>query len=347
MSRRVQVLWVSGAILLFAANSSRAGALDDWLWRNPLPQGNPVGAVWYGNGIFLTAGARGTLLISTNGTDWTLHRTPGTCGGIVEIIYAQGKYVAVGDNIMTSTNAIDWVCRAPANPEKYHLAYGNGTFVATGPYDDIATSPDGITWTPRTLGICCNELLNITDIAFGSGRFVIIGYPSATAVSTDGLTWPTNAEIEAVTFGAGQFVAVGAQYHEYSYPQFGQYELLMMRSTNGSSWDATLPWIRGRLYAATYGNGTFVAIGESSSLLTSSDGFMTWTTQRFPPGVSYYFSDVIWAGGLFAACANGGILLTSPDGTNWTPHVTGAETIQSLGYRQGQFVGVGHEGSII
>jgi len=106
-------------------------------------------------------------------------------------------------------------------------------------------------------------------------------------------------------------------------------------------------WIRGRLYAATYGTGTFVAIGESTSLLTSSDGFMTWTTQRFPPGVSYYFSDVIWAGGLFAACANGGILLTSPDGTNWTPHVTGAETIQSLGYRQGQFVGVGHEGSII
>ena len=41
-----------------------ANPLDTWHWRNPVPQGNPLESIAYGNGTFVVVGDGGTILTS-------------------------------------------------------------------------------------------------------------------------------------------------------------------------------------------------------------------------------------------------------------------------------------------
>src|SRR2546426_1054068 len=62
------------AFLIFA-EVGRADPLDTWLWRNPLPTGNYVNGIAYGNGQFVAVGNLGTILTSTDGTNWVLRES--------------------------------------------------------------------------------------------------------------------------------------------------------------------------------------------------------------------------------------------------------------------------------
>lgn len=42
-------------------------ALDNWHWRNPLPQGNTLFGVTYGNGTFVAVADYGTIITSPDG----------------------------------------------------------------------------------------------------------------------------------------------------------------------------------------------------------------------------------------------------------------------------------------
>jgi hypothetical protein len=57
---------VSFQLLLFFLpfDQSLGAALDVWNWRNPLPQGNSLNSVAYGNGQFLAVGNGATLPFS-------------------------------------------------------------------------------------------------------------------------------------------------------------------------------------------------------------------------------------------------------------------------------------------
>ncbi|SMP66566.1 S-layer homology domain-containing protein [Anoxynatronum buryatiense] len=78
------------------------------------------------------------------------------------------------------------------------------------------------------------------------------------------------------------------------------------------------------LWGVTYGNGTFVAVGKSETILTSPDG-VTWTTRK--SGGFYLLKGVGYGNNMFVAVgwvAGGvGMILTSPDGVTWTPRTSG------------------------
>ncbi|MDF9407124.1 hypothetical protein L7E55_01915 [Pelotomaculum isophthalicicum JI] len=81
-------------------STAMADPLDQWAWRNPLPQGNRLNSVSYGNGIFVAVGSNGTILTSTdsvncNGTNWTI-QTSGTLNGFFAVSYGNGTFAAVG-----------------------------------------------------------------------------------------------------------------------------------------------------------------------------------------------------------------------------------------------------------
>jgi hypothetical protein len=65
------------------------------------------------------------------------------------------------------------------------VTYGNGLFVAVGDGGAILTSPDGVTWTPRTSGTS-NTLFGVT---YGNGLFVAVGDGGAILTSPDGVNW--------------------------------------------------------------------------------------------------------------------------------------------------------------
>ena len=182
----------------------------------------------YGNGIFVAVGQYGGILTSPDAKTWTSRISRVTSDDLSGIAYGNGTFVAVGTSyigtgeggtIVSSQDGTTWTLRSSGRTsgnrfDLFDVAYGNGMFVAVG-YDynarqsGIVVSPDGVTWTKRTL---LNE--SSSGIAYGNGIFVAVGY-NAISTSPDGLVWRNGTArpglmLYAVTYGNGTFAAVGS-----------------------------------------------------------------------------------------------------------------------------------------
>src|SRR5580698_6763881 len=117
-----------------------AGPLDNWHWRNPLPNGNPqfgaqaLNSIIFTNGTFFGVGNSGVISTSSDTTNWTQTITA-TSNQLSSIIDAGGKFVAVGGNgtVETSPDGTNWVLQNSGTTSTLNtVAYGNGKFVAVG-----------------------------------------------------------------------------------------------------------------------------------------------------------------------------------------------------------------------
>jgi len=103
-----------------------------------------------------------------------------------------------------------------------------------------------------------------------------------------------------------------------------------------------------------YGNSTFVAVGESGTILTSSDG-TTWTSRT--SGTTNHLYGVTYANSTFVTVGDNATILTSSDGTTWTNTSTNKRTLRyfskaetnnlyGVTYGDGLFVVVGGDATI-
>ena len=346
-------------------------ALDNWHWRNPLPQGNTLRGVTYGHGVFAAVGDAGTILTSPDGATWT-KRDSGLplsdslsawYSSLNGLTYANNLFVAVGKGgtLITSPDGVTWTKRTSGtDSDLYGVAYGNGVFVAVGGDTSsssthtyvVLTSPDGITWT-KTVSGTSYELLGV---AYGEGLFVAVGFDQENNdarifSSPDGITWTErNHEhkwpLRGLAYGNGHFVAVGS-------PDMDGCSILS--SSDGITWfkrTAELVSSIGSLTivahtffeAVTYGNGIFVVTGVMGDVFTSTDA-VTWTgksgstTNGFS---SNYLFGVGYANGTFVAVGEAGRIQTSPNGVTWTKRASGdSDAFAAITYSSGLFVAVG------
>jgi len=70
----------------------------------------------------------------------------------------------------------------------------------------------------------------------------------------------------------------------------------------------------------TYGNSTFVIVGNSGTILTSPDG-TSWDNRT--SGTTVTLSEVTYGNNIFVPVGSSGTILTSPDGTTWTSRSSG------------------------
>jgi len=151
-----------------------------WQLRQNTP-GDLTGLA-YGNGVFVATG-RDSAWMSQDGITWQPVNT-NILFWLPDVIFAQGKFVAVGAQRFTSastkplvavsTNGVDWTnANPPGEPILQAVAYGNGTFVANGDGGNFLTSPDAIAWTmhggvdePFWL-----PPIRFSALAFGNGKF--------------------------------------------------------------------------------------------------------------------------------------------------------------------------------
>ena len=66
------VVRLTVAIFVLSAAALRGQTCGPWNWVNPLPQGNALQAVTWGNGRYVTVGRAGTILTSADGVSWAL-----------------------------------------------------------------------------------------------------------------------------------------------------------------------------------------------------------------------------------------------------------------------------------
>jgi len=133
---------------------------------------------------------------------------------------ASGRWVAVGaaGTMITSTDGSNWVAVTSVTPaiatDLRGVAVLNGTsiFAAVGAGGEVARSIDGLAWTTQV--ITASDLQAVAASATGTPVFVAVGRAGVAFTSLDGTTWTnpatgTASDLFAVVNGNGQYVAVG------------------------------------------------------------------------------------------------------------------------------------------
>jgi hypothetical protein len=124
---------------------------------------------------------------------------------------------------------------------------------------------------------------------------------------------------------------------------------LIKTSTDGSNWTSrssnTTNWLKG----VAYGNGTFVAVGLSGTVLTSKDG-ATWTPVAI--NTTAELRGIAFGNGYFVAvgeeAGRGSILTSSDNGNTWVARPSGSENgFYGVNYGNNMFYAVGAAGTIL
>jgi hypothetical protein len=167
------------------------------------------------NSLYVVTGARGTILTSPDGTNWTT-RTSGTSNLLSSVTEWPGGLVASGDNgtILTSPNGISWTKQTVSTTNwPYRVRWLNGTLIAVGQNGIILTSTSGSNWSARTSGTA-NWL---TDVAFIEDTWFAVGALNGPMLTSSNLVnWTSRATVTkkplyAAATEGGQLVIVGAE----------------------------------------------------------------------------------------------------------------------------------------
>jgi hypothetical protein len=236
-----------------------------------------------------------------------------------------------------------------------------GTSMSSTPSNVTPYNASAKTWTPNSplssknlygvgyasLTTCSN---NPTSAA---GNFVAVGAGGAIFTSADGRSWtaavsvPLGSDLYAVTGNATNlnnptsppallWVAVGDGVSVYS--------------NDGNYWvQGSLASGTSALRSLTHAGGTFVAVGDGGTIVSSTDG-ITWTPQTSNSPNNNNLNGVTH-GGNYVAVGDSGTILVSGNGANWT-RVLAAGISTNTNLRQvasfgSLYVAVGDAGTIV
>ena len=325
----------TGGTILHSANGGLSWAASISGTANTLNRVTYAGAT--GFNYWVAVGDGGIIRKSTDGTTWaslnsgTTKRLVGIAsrgaGTIKLVAVAEDSTVLVSDNHGQTWTALTINAPYPMLWNDGATAYGADGFQMTAP-------DNGTNWS-YSLPL----VGSFAGIGYGNGRYVALA-GQARVSSTDLDHWtaaPSTYGHNAVTFGAGLLVSVGAgsQYEPRGY---------VSTSVEGAKWiDRTTP-TQASLNAITYALGRFVAVGDASTVINSVDG-VNWSNRTLPGGGGA-LRGVTFGKGLFTAVGQGGILRTSGDGDIWTNAPGTGANLNSVAFANGLFVAVGDNGAI-
>lgn len=264
------------------------------------------------------------------GTTITLTTQTSLNGGIA---YGSGVFCISGSGwSATSPDGVTWIYSTSftTSVAGVGFAYCNDRFIKCFTKAYCQTSTNGLTWTDTTLPLSQPWMTPV----YLNGAYYIFGNNVTTyAYSTDGVTWvsktlPTGVAtaLVAAAYGNGLYIVTGYVSATVS----GSY----YTSTDGVNWTLGTAFPSFGICNITFGNGVFVAVGASGSLLaTSTDGF-NWTTHATPGTYRNSSSDRnLWFGrGQFWYGSTSLAFYSSTDGIIWTTHSTNAFAAQWLAY---------------
>ncbi len=295
---------------------------------------SPVSGVAFGAGRFvaLTANtiSQGNTFYSTNGSDWTgspyasmLTVPPGA------VTFGAGRFVAVGGNDATGDNAISSSTTGTNWTQNYTgssgalkaVAFGSSQFVAVGRASDgfkpVLTSSDGVNWSVRTfLAQLTNNLFGIT---YGAGNFVAVGAAGAVARSADGISWTqqsitTSNHLRSVLFTNSQFVAVGDAGSIFTSP-------------DGTTWTRRASGTTRDLAAITYFGNRYVAVGDFGTLLVSSNS-VTWSSMDASTDI--HLTSAAVGGGQLVLGGESVLVTSTTNLLDWKPRFLGSGATEPI-----------------
>ncbi len=261
----------------------------------------------------------------------------------------QNRFVAYGyDGLrMSSADGKTWSKPVMAEGrDKYYFqscAHGADKFLALarqGEHALFSSSADGESWSkPIKVEVKDGRLI---DLAYGNGQFLAIGgnmdgHWTTVSSSTDGENWSEAKKFDKepllmrVTFGAGQFVAVGIK---------GRVAV----SVDGQKWQDAEPLPElDTFISVAFGNGVFVGAGLHGLRFHSIDG-LKWVG-RVVGEEGEHINSMIWTGDQFVGVGLGATFF-SKDGRDWK-RVPNTHAPTACTYGNGLFVGSLWKGRIL
>lgn len=206
------------------------------------------------------------IVTSADGVDWIQHNAPASAGILTSVAWSGKQFVAVGwGDPLISQDGVTWkVASLPVEGRLQSVTWRSSQFVAVGQRVGagslIVTSPDGVTWTPRSA-----PGKGLTGVAWSKDRLVAVGH-SMILTSPDGVIWeeqkmPADGELNDVTWGGIQFVAVGRTQpstREVTSP-------LILTSSDGMTWNQSKFSSEGSLWGIAWNGIRFVTVGQTRS----------------------------------------------------------------------------------
>lgn len=235
------------------------------------------------------------------------------------ISYTTTVAVGVGTSIVTLDD-ITWNINNLSIFTGFGVAWNGSLFVAVGqPYvaganqPAIATSPDGINWTPIPTPYIFGR-----GIAYNGSLFVAVSSAGSSIItSPDGINW--SIPISPLSSGFG-VVWSGSHWVVVGQDTSGNN---VATSPDGINWTAGTLSVLAVGYGIAWNGSLFVAVGQqigsvSPAIVTSPDG-LTWTDRSSSLSSG---RGIAWNGSLWIAVGYGKLggssIVTSPDGINWT-----------------------------
>lgn len=283
------------------STSTSGGAFGSW--TTEVSGAQVLNAVSFSNGIFLTAGTNSIVGGSTDGVSWT-------------------------NNLSTIFT-----------PSPHEL------IIVTGQAGFVAVSADGVNWVQENPGVTVNlnASINIPNFLASPGSatndlncIIVAGDSGTVLTSIDGTGWAhqtsgTTNDLNGLAWSSDAIIAVGA---------LGT----VLRSTDRLTWSSvtsnTTATLNDIIYvspSSLYPQGVFTAVGESGTIIRSTDGGLTWSNlSQFLTGT---FSSVACGGGRYVAVGPSGYVAQSVDGIIWTRY--SGKIFSSVAYGAGKFVTVG------
>ncbi len=245
---------------------------------------------------------------------WTLRANGVTPNQLNDVIFAGGKFVAVGINqtILSSSDGVTWTrVTFPTGNSLTGIAHNGARYVTCGYRFNNTTqkglaaySDDGTNWTLVNID---TGLAQFWGIAHGAGRFVAVGDGGIIYSSADGVTWTAAASgittvLRAVTFADGLFVITGDNGRVFV-------------SSDGVNWtNRSLPSTAG-FWGATKHNGVWYT--RSGSTTYSSPDAVTWTRVASSSASSLSSFKIQSVGGVLLTGLNSGTIDFGENAQTW------------------------------
>lgn len=191
---------------------------DGKTWTKQTPNMSGASELIFDGTRFMTVLSGGFVKTSTNGVNW--ENKPGVplnydVGGLA---FGNGLYVEAGykrtgkpPDVFSSNAAGEWVQRNSKLDENLmNASFDLGMFLVYGQDGALATSPDGVEWTPRTVP----HSGFIWDMASSGQHLVAAAQWGRLLISPDGINWTKHEtdliwHLTDIAYGDGTFIAVG------------------------------------------------------------------------------------------------------------------------------------------
>ena len=340
------------------ADSAIVSSPDGIAWANhSLGTDDFLGGAAYGMGLYVAVSWSGEILTSSDGEHWSI-TNPDLGHPLYVTAYGGNRFVVLGYNgtVLLSDDGQQWtghtVTDWSGDPRGLPLIHVNDYFI-TSVHGRVYKSADGVEWTETAP----NMVVGSEGFAYWNGVYVTVGYHGQLWSSTNLVDWtsgqtilsPHRTLIWEVHFGSDMFLALGAEY------SMSLGNALFLTSTDGSHWvtNKPVPINAFGKSSIAYADGTFVGIGPARFTYVSSDG-TNWSEHFTGTGYPEFFNGIGHGRNVFVVAGGDevfgpGLILTSPDGVDWSRRVVppNGNALLAVAYGNDTYVVVGVGGRIL